>query len=80
MSLASLKDLDNLKNETRYVFTWIGPIGEKDHEVGNSLLYFSTEVREIFNWMRDVDAVEAKIMFRDLYHREFYFNPYIKEA
>ena len=80
MSLASLKDLDNLKNETRYVFTWIGPKGEKEHEVGNSLMYFTTEVREIFNWMRDVDAVEAKIMFRDLYHREFYFNPYIKEA
>lgn len=80
MSQASLKDLDNLKNETRYVFTWIGPKGEKEYDARNSLIKFTTEIREIFNWMRDVDAVEAKIMFRDLYHREFYFNPYIKEA
>ena len=71
------KDIKNAKNETRYVITWIGLKGEKKYDTGNSLMNFTTEIREIFNWMRDVDAIETKVTFDDGYQREFYFNPHI---
>jgi|3_EtaG_2_1085321.scaffolds.fasta_scaffold73144_3 hypothetical protein len=75
------KEIKNAKNETRYVITWIGPKGKekwnKEYNAENSLMNFTTEIREIFNWMRDVGAIEAKIISHNGCKREFYFNPYI---